>query len=230
MSEISDFYKNPCEKFDAGLVNAYIDLDYDLSNPTGIVLDHSWGTDYLDLKPLIKAGETITSLELTPTNNPEYLQFNREDGGRDCIHGDYLSRIISLKYLKDVDQETRPTTGDVYMYNEESDTFYTFNLQDFVDTTNANITKLFAHIANLQQQINNLDARVTALETTVANHETRLQTIDEILTPPANMQSNARVAWGNINLYSDYTNNSLKTSGLYTHDLNSNVTNDEYFS
>ena len=42
MSEISDFYKNPCEKFDAGLVNAYIDLDYDLSNPTGIVLDHSW--------------------------------------------------------------------------------------------------------------------------------------------------------------------------------------------
>lgn len=202
MTAITDFYHKDCEKIDPSMINAYLELKLDPMNPTGIILDSSWGESPIDLESVIKAGETKTYLHLDPSDDPEYLEYDGEDGIPQCIHGDDLSRIISLKFLKDVDQTTPPADGDVYIYDSELKKFKAFNLGDFVQ--------------NINDTINNLRNRIATLEAT--------------LDPPEGAPLGVRVVWGNINEYSDSTNTNLKTSGFYTHNPATEKTNDLRFA
>ena len=211
MTNIDEFYHKDCEKIDANCINAYVDYHLDEENPAGLCVNTSWGGDCLDLTSIVKAAETVTSLELTPTENPTCLTFNREDGQADCIQGDDLSRIISMTKLKDVDQTTAPVNGDVYMYNNGK--FYTFNLQQYMDNTAQTIANMQAAIRQLQVLLNYWQV-------------------------PEDLPANAKIMLGNINLYSDTnavinsdgTVQSLnKNNGIYGHDLDIDRTQDEIF-
>ena len=211
MSNIDEFYHKDCEKIDANCVNAYVDYHLDEENPAGLCVNTSWGGDCLDLTSIVKAAETVTSLELTPTENPTCLTFNREDGQADCIHGDDLSRIISMTKLKDVDQATAPVNGDVYIYKNGK--FYTFNLQQYMDDTANTINNMQAAIRQLQVLLNYWQV-------------------------PEGLPANAKIMLGNINLYSDTnavinsngTVQSLnKNNGIYGHDLDIDRAQDEIF-
>lgn len=219
MSAIEDFNRvEDCDKIDANCINAYVDYHLDEERPTFVCLETSWGGDCLDMTSVVKAAETCTTLYLSPENNPNCLIYEPECGDNICINGDDLSRIISMSKLKDVDQVTAPNTGDVYMYNAETNLFETFNLSDALGD-------LSGDIANLLATINNLRNRIVALETK--------------LTPPADAPANVKVVFGNINEYSDPnvvisegsgTVTTLdKTHGLYTHTLASNAYGDEIF-
>lgn len=211
MTNADEFNIRECDKIDSNCVNAYVDFKLDPDNATGLCLDTSWGGDCLDLIGVVKAGETVTSLELSPADDPNCLVFNREDGQADCITGDELSRIISMTKLKDVDQAVAPTNGDVYMYN--NGTWYTFNLQQYIDDT-ANT------ISNMQAAIR------------------QLQVLLDYWQVPEDLPTNAKILLGNINLYSDKdavinndgTVQSLnKNNGIYGHDLDIDRTQDEIF-
>lgn len=197
-------YKD-CEKIDGRMVNAYIDSYLDNENPVLLHIDSTWGENVVDLTDAVKAAETITHMELA-SNAIEYFG---EDGHVDCIYGDDLSRIISMKYLKDVEQGDTLVDGDIYMYDGNKNLFVKFNLQGYMNDIGDTIT-------NLNGIINNLRSRVTTLETK--------------LTPPDNAPSDVKVAFGNINVYGDYTNANLKTSGVYTHDPTITIANDQYFA
>lgn len=149
MSNIDYFVSKPCEKIDANCVNAYMELAYDDESATGLILKNSWGDTSIDLRPMMKATQTTTYLELSPDVSPKALQYTREDGGIDCINGDDLSRIVSMKFLRDVDQKTPAVAGDVYVAREDG-YFYAYNL----------INK----IAELNNKIAALERRVQALE------------------------------------------------------------------
>ena len=211
MTNIDEFYHKDCEKIDANCINAYVDYHLDEENPAGLCVNTSWGGDCLDLTSIVKAAETVTSLELTPAENPTCLTFNREDGQADCIHGDDLSRIISMTKLKDVDQTTAPVNGDVYIYKNGK--FYTFNLQQYMDDTANTINNMQAAIRQLQVLLNYWQI-------------------------PEGLPENAKIMLGNINLYSDTnavinsdgTVQSLnKNNGIYGHDLDIDRTQDEIF-
>lgn len=211
MTNIDEFYHKDCEKIDANCINAYVDYHLDEENPAGLCVNTSWGGGCLDLTSIVKAAETVTSLELTPTENPTCLTFNREDGQADCIHGDDLSRIISMTKLKDVDQTTSPVNGDVYIYKNGK--FYTFNLQQYMDDTANTINNMQAAIRQLQVLLNYWQV-------------------------PEGLPANAKIMLGNINLYSDTnavinsdgTVQSLnKNNGIYGHDLDIDRAQDEIF-
>ena len=221
MSTISDFNRiDDCNKIDPLCIDAYTDFELDPDNPAGLCLHTPWGGDCLDLTSIVKAAETCTTLYLSPDENPNCLVYEPEEkcGDNICIHGDDLSRIISMQYLKDVSQDTPPSDGIVYMYNGQTGMFEPFDLKTFV--TNVNTT-----LQNINQTLN--------------NHEGRLQTIEAMLTPPAGAPDNVRVVFGNINDYSDPnvvisegsgTVTTLdKTHGLYSHSLSSNAYGDEIF-
>ena len=210
MSSITDFNRiDDCNLIDPQCINAENRLEVNPDLTAGICLYSSWGDYCIDLEPLIKAAETLTTLYLSPEEDPNCLVYEPERGDNICIHGDALSRIISMQYLKDVDQETPPVAGDIYMF--DGDKFYTFNLQEYMDNLNATINNMNAAINNLIQK----------------------------LTPPADAPDNVGVVFGNINLYSDPnvvieegsgTVTTLdKNHGLYTHLLASNVFGDEIF-
>lgn len=211
MTNIDEFNRRECDKIDSNCVNAYVEFKLDPNNATGLCLDTSWGGDCLDLKSIVKAAETVTSLELSPADDPNCLVFNREDGQADCIHGDDLSRIISMTKLKDVDQTTAPTNGDVYIYRDGK--FYPFNLQQYIDDTASTINNMQAAIRQLQVLLNYWQV-------------------------PEDLPENAKIMLGNINLYSDTnavinsdgTVQSLdKSNGIYGHDLDVDRTQDEIF-
>lgn len=221
MSTVSDFNRiDDCNKIDPLCIDAYTDFELDPDNPAGLCLHTPWGGDCLDLTSIVKAAETCTTLYLSPDENPNCLVYEPEEkcGDNICIHGDDLSRIISMQYLKDVSQDTPPSDGIVYMYNGQTGMFEPFDLKTFV--ANVNTT-----LQNINQTLN--------------NHEGRLQTIEAMLTPPAGAPDNVRVVFGNINDYSDPnvvisedsgTVTTLdKTHGLYSHSLSSNAYGDEIF-
>lgn len=216
MSVISDFNRiEDCDKIDANCVNAYTNFDFDPDSDTGICLHTSWGGQCLDLTDIVKAAETCTTIYLSPENDPNCLVYEPECGDNVCIKGDDLSRIISMRYLKDVSQDTAPSDGIVYMYNETTKLFEPYDLK----TT----------IANINTAIQNINQ-------TLKNHEARLKVIEEKLTPPEGSPDDVKVAFGTINIYGDHsavvsddgTVSSLdKTHGLYTHSLNNNALDDQ---
>ena len=216
MSTIADFNRiDDCDKIDSNCIDAYVDFDFDPDSDTGICLHTSWGENCLDLTDIVKAAETCTTLYLSPEEDPNCLVYEPECGDNICIHGDDLSRIISMQYLKDVDQETPPSDGIVYIYNSQTNLFEPYDLK----TT----------ITNINTAIQNINA-------TLSNHENRLQTIEEKLTPPANTPEDARVLFGNINILSDYNasvNSSgvattlNRTHGVYGHDANQDIAYDQ---
>lgn len=206
---IQEFNKKPCCQIDAAMVNAYTDITLDPTNPTGIILDTSWGTVKLDLASIVKAGETITTLELTENG----LCYHKEDGTTDFIHGDDLSRIISMKLLKDVDQSQTIGGGDVYMYNSTTNLFEPFDLQTFVNETNTHLGRIDAALVQLGNRITAVENRITDIENIIPFY-------------PAD--KTMKIARGTINWYSDVTNTLNKTDGLFTHDKNVNKVNDQY--
>ena len=218
MSSIEDFNRiEKCDKIDAKCVDAYLDYTYSSDRPTYLCVESSWGGDCIDLEPLVKAGETLTTLYLSPEENPNCLVYEPERGDNICINGDDLSRIISMQFLKDVSQETPPSDGIVYVYNSQTELFEPFDLATTLNNINTAISNLSATFTNITNRLNNLELA---------------------LTPPEGAPSDAKVAWGTINLYSDHNAaingsgavTSLdKTHGLYTHSLNTNAAEDEIF-
>lgn len=208
---IEDFNRKECCLIPAAKINAYTDLYLDPENPTGIILDTSWGEVKLNLESIVKAGETITHLTLTETG----LCYEREDGEKEYISGDDLSRVISLQLLKDVDQATPPSDGIVYQYNETTNLFEPFDLKTFVDTTNHAITVINATLTQYGNRISALENKVTAIENAIPLWDTDKTT---------------KLARGNINIYGDISNSMNKTDAIWTHDKNNNITNDLYFS
>ena len=221
MSTIDDFNMiEDCNKIDPLCINAYTDFELDPDNPAGLCLHTPWGGDCLDLTSIVKAAETCTTLYLSPDDNPNCLVYEPEEkcGDNICIHGDDLSRIISMRYLKDVSQETPPSDGIVYMFNNQTGMFEPYDLKTTIGNINTAIT-------NINAAINNLKNRVSILE--------------EKLTPPTGAPDNVRVVFGNINDYSDPnvvisegsgTVTTLdKTHGLYSHALANNAYGDEIF-
>ena len=215
MTNIDEFYRKECQKIDADCIDAYVDYHLDEENPAGLCVETSWGGDCLDLTPIVKAAETVTTLHLSPEEDPNCLVYEREDGQSDCITGDDLSRIISMTKLKDVDQGTAPVNGDVYIYRNGK--FYTFNLQQYMDDT--------------AQTISNINAAITQIRNQIAPIINRWQL-------PNQVPDDAKIMLGNINLYSDTgavinssgTATSLdKSHGIYGHDLNTDKAQDEIF-
>lgn len=220
MSTVADFNRiDDCDKIDSQCIDAFSSLTLDEEGT--LCVETSWDKQCIDLAQAVKDYESCTSLYLSPEENPNCLVYEKEErcGDNDCIHGDDLSRIISMQYLKDVAQTgEEPEDGIVYMYNEQTHLFEPYDLK----TT---ITNINTAIQNIQQ--------------TLANHESRLRVIEEKLTPPADAPDNVKVVFGNINDYSDPnvvinegsgTVTTLdKTHGLYTHLLADNAYGDEIF-
>lgn len=220
MTDIYELYRDPCKKIDPWCVDAFFELKLDPLKPTDLTLDNSWEATTVDLTPAIKAGETVTHLLLTDTA----LQFNREDygrdgvedGGLDCISGDDLSHIISMKYLRDVAQPPALRNGDVYMWNDNSKLFEVFNLQDFVNTTNNRLTSLENRMTAVEDK---LDAFITQTNQTLSN-------ILKTIARPAGIPEDTVIAWGNRNYYTDYTNTDKRTTGIFTHSTTQTLAND----
>lgn len=221
MSTVADFnYIEDCDKVDSQCVDAFVDFHLDENNPTGICLESSWGGDCLDLTGVVNAAETLTTLYLSPDENPNCLVYEPERGDNICIHGDDLSRIISMTKLKDVDQSNAPSNGDVYIYN--NGVFTPYDLQIFVTNTNTSIS--------------NAQTRLTAVEGAISALQTRIANIEALLVKPENSPSDAKIVWGKINLYSDpnaavdssgNVTSLDKTHGLYSHNLNTTAYGDE---
>lgn len=216
MINTDDLCHKSCEPIDPKRVTAFIDLGFDPLDPTKIVLSSSWGTTALDLGDLVKNGETQTTMKLSPVNNPQYLEYDGEDGVPQCIDGDDLARIIPVTKLDGIDQTTPLADGDTYVYDAELGMLVPYNVG--------------GGISNLETRVATLESTVTAQAATIAALTGSLNAIQNMLSRPANIPANARIVWGNIDVYSDNTNTGLKTSGLYTHDPSTDATNDLEFA
>lgn len=216
MSTVADFNRiDDCDKIDNQCVDAFSEVTLDEDGT--LCVETSWDKNCVDIAQAIKDHESCTSLYLSPEINPNCLVYEKEErcGDNDCIDGDDLSRIISMRYLKDVDQTTTPSDGIVYMFDETTGLFEPYDLK----------TKL-----------NNIDIAIQNLQAAIANLANRVTTIEEKIAPPEGCPDNARIVHGVINIYGDAnavvdssgTATSLnKNYGLYSHSLNTNVNNDQ---
>lgn len=216
MTSVTDFNHYECPKIDARQVDAFFDLRLDTEDPTKLLFDSSWGAlDPVDLTPAVKAAETITHLMLDPVDVPEYLRFDNEAGDSECIHGDDLSRIISMKYLKDVDQETRPVDGDIYVYDGDDNLFHTYAFIAFVN--------------NVLQRLGDLEQRMSAAEQAITNMGNRITAIENAIYD-WNNDKISKIPRGTLNIYGDASNSGSHADGIFSHDPNIDEVNDLYFA
>lgn len=255
MTDLEQFSSIPCPTIDPLKIDAYFTLGLDSVNSSVLKLDTSWGCTSVDLTPAVQAAETITHLFITPEGS---LQYNREDygrdgvedGGVDCITGDELSRIISTRLLKDVDQTQQIKDGMVYMWDGISNLFEPWDLKTFAQNTNDTLEQhqsiLNVHqaaITNLQTQVENLTKRVSNLETRMTNVENRLTVVEADITDLKQRLSDiegaiynwpadktTKIARGSINVYGGTTQSVNTSRGIYTHNPNTNVIGDCYFA
>lgn len=253
MTCLNDFTRTECPKIDPLDVGASFELSLDPINEATLKLTTSWGCTAVDLTPAIKFSETITHLFITPEGN---LQFNREDygrdgvedGGVDCITGDALSRIISMRLLKDVDQTQQIKDGMVYMWNGITNLFEPWDLKTFATNTNntlatheANITNLQADVnainntlqihakrlTNLETRMTNAENRITALEADVADLQQRVGAIEGAIYNWSSDKT-TKIARGNINLMGGTSTAPDTSKGIFTHNPNNTITGDQY--
>lgn len=216
MSTVTDFNRiEDCDKIDPLCVDAYADFDFDPTNDTSICLHTPWGGNCLDLTDVVKNAETCTTLYLSPEEDPNCLVYEPECGDNICIHGDDLSRIISMTKLKDVSQSKPIGNGEVYIFNSSTGEFEPY------DITTA---------------INNLNTITQNLNAAIENWQNRMLAVEAKLVPPDNTPADARVLFGNINILSDYnavvdsSGNATtldRTHGVYGHDANQDLAYDE---
>lgn len=219
MSTVADFNRiDDCDKIDPNCIDAFYEFTYDAENaPTTLCSQSSWGGDCIDLTNIVKTAESCTTMYLSPEEDPNCLVYVPEEkcGDNICIHGDDLSRIISMQYLKDVDQTTSPSDGIVYMFNSETNLFEPYDLKTTITNINTAIQNINAAISNLQNRVTNIEQRIA---------------------PPEGCPDNARIVHGVINIYGDAnavvdssgSATSLnKNYGLYSHSLNTSVANDQ---
>lgn len=183
MSTVADFNRiDDCDKTDARCIDAFSEVRLDEDGT--LCVETSWGKQCVDMHQMVRDHESCTSLYLSPDENPNCLVYEKEErcGDNDCIHGDDLSRIISLRLLKDTEQ-AELTDGDCYIYNSETDMFELYPLK----TT----------IQNIQTAIQNINAAIS-------NLQSRMAVVEAKLTPPADAPSDVKVAFTNINILSDY--------------------------
>lgn len=216
MTSIADFNRYECDLIPGAKVNAYVTPKLNPLNTSELIIDSTWGEGAVDLTPAVKFTETVTHFKLSPEDTPLYLEFDNEAGDRECIYGDDLAKIIPVMKLKDVDDSEEPSGGDALVFDGDTEKFVLFPL-----------------LATLES----LDTRLTAAEATLQNVQITLANIQSVvnqiltkLTPPADAPSDVKVAFSNMNLYSDSTNNNLKTSGIYSHLLSEDRINDERFA
>lgn len=214
MSTVADFNRiEDCDKIDPLCIDGFSEVTLDEDGT--LCVETSWGKQCVDIAEAVKAHESCTAMYLSPEDGPNCLVYEKEEncGDNDCIHGDALSKIISMQKLKDVSQDTPIADGGVYVYNGETRQFEPYDLATALGN-------LSTALQNINATITNLTSRVTALEAK--------------LTPPAGSPEDARVLFGNINIYSDYNavidSNGVatsldKTHGVYGHAL---ATDDDY--
>lgn len=215
MSTVADFNRiDDCDKIDPLCIDAFSEMTL---NEGTLCMETSWGKQCVDLEPVVKAFESCTTLYLSPEDNPNCLVYEPEDkcGDNICIHGDDLSRIISMTKLKDVDQETTIDNGDVYIFNSETGLFEPYNLTEFITNVNTAVQNINAAISNLQNRVLNIEQKIA---------------------PPEGAPDNAKIVHGTINIYGDYgavvdssgnVTSLDKTHGLYSHSLNTEAVDDQ---
>ena len=64
----------------------------------------------------------------------------------------------------------------------------------------------------------------------MTNLQNIVSQIQETLRRPDGIPTDTVIAWGNRNVYADYTNTNKKIHGIFTHNTNNNLADDQYFS
>ena len=230
MTKPDEYYKKDCDKIDAKCVNAFFELELEPTNPSILKSVSSWGENEVDLAPAVKDAETMTYLKLYPENDPTYLAYYAEDEVPQCIYGEDLARIIPMTKLKDVNQSVEPVDGEVYIYNGTTDLFEPFDLMAFITDAETRISSLENRTNSLDSTVGGVTNQIQSLLNAISQLQTTVNNLSTTLTKPQGIPSDATVAWGNRNIYADYTNSSSKSHGIFTHDTSTNMADDQYFA
>lgn len=242
-TSIDNFYYNECDKIDAQKVNAYFKLSEDASKPKELTLENSWEDTSIDMTNIVNAAETHTTMKLSPADDPVYLDYQGESKEHQCIHGDDLSRILTLSKLKDVSQDETWTNGTAPVWDADNNIFVPFNVRGTSGGLETRVSALEDRTAALESAlrsindqlldvqddqvairalITELNTTVQTLKTTVEGMDTRVTDVETTLTKPDNVPTDSKVMWGDVNIYTKTD----KSVGAFTHDPATATTGD----
>lgn len=214
-----------------------VDLGYVADCPTCLLYTDSYGSREFDLLPLIQAGETDTSLELLEDIRriryyPEIYTRTHGKQGHYCdVCITDLEALMHLTEIGDVQHDT-PSTGDVLVFNAETNTWEFFDLEGTLGDINNHFTNVEQHLDNLDQSVralvqhdNEIDFNIrqlfeitTRLESRLNDLEKRLKSIEDAIYDWPNDKS-TKIPRGTINVTSGGYNSQW---GIFSRPKNQN--------
>lgn len=211
-----------------------VKLGYVADSPTSVQLVDSIGNQVFDLRPIVQAGETETSIALLDDIRRirYYPEIWTRTEGKDGCYYDIcipdIAALMDLNELRNVDFPETLENGDTLVYNVTTKKYEMFNLYAALETLGGDLEQLNAYIEQLERIIRayedrfreydrlmreltetvgdlvNINNRVTAIEDAIYNWET-----DKTMKIPR----------GNINITSGGANSG---NGIYTRTPDSN--------
>lgn len=163
-----------------GILRRRVKLGYVPDNPTAVQLVDSIGNQVFDMLPIIQAGETDTSIALLDEERriryyPE--KWTRSAGREGCYYDLCIPDIEALMLVNEIGNVENPDvleTGDILIYNADTERYEMFNLNDAIDDINQAIT-------NTNNRITNLENRVTAIENDMSQLRRAINELTELV-------------------------------------------------
>lgn len=163
-----------------GILRRRVKLGYVPDNPTAVQLVDSIGNQVFDMLPIIQAGETDTSIALLNEERriryyPE--KWTRSDGHEGCYYDLCIPDIEALMLVNEIGNVENPDvleTGDILIYNADTERYEMFNLNTALGAINTRID-------NTNIRIDNLDRRVIAIENEMSDLRRAINELTELV-------------------------------------------------
>lgn len=193
----------------------YARLGYTEGEDTSVTIFTPWGSNTLDLEPIVKKGETDTVLSLNcDTKQIDYQAEKHED--HIC-----LNDMWALMSLEDHGNTSKDLTdGDVYIYRDGQ--WVSYPLESIIRELRAKDEVLDSAMNDLQQNMIQLTQEVNNLRNQVQNLSNRLGDVEGAIYNWANDKT-TKIPRGNINVFSGGmgSNNYIRSrDGNPNNDLN----------
>ena len=217
--------------------NKRVKLGYVADSPTSIQLVDSFGSQPLDLLPVIQSAETDTSIALLPELEriryyPE--EYTRTEGTKGCYYDICISDIaalIDLNSLRNV-ESVDPSTGETIMYNGATQMYEMYDLAGNLAAINTRIDNLTTRVENIENAISELGGDIsgltsrinqlfeitTSLQNQINALGNRISDIENAIYNWAN-DKNTKIPRGNINVTSGGYNSG---NGIFSRTANQN--------
>lgn len=166
-----------------GYINRRVKLGYVPDAPTSVKLVDSIDKQIFDLLPIIRAGETDTSIRLLPEIRriryyPE--RYTWSEGEEGCYYDICIPDLAGLIYLNELAdvEKAQPEDGETIVYNADEKEYKMYNLLAEINNIYKKIKETSDKVDGYDKDFSSIEQKITELTNRINRYYQDLSSLD----------------------------------------------------